>query len=92
MRQASCPACGEPARVKDVSVRARSVRTGRWSNWVNISGESDDAPDDMLAPVRGTGPVWTGRSDRYQLRLSRPAKGVRNGNSTCNSATRGSSA
>ena len=65
-----------PAKV-DVSVRARSVRTGRWSRWVDISGEAEDAPDDQLAPARATGPVWTGRSDRYQLRLSRPARGVR---------------
>ena len=59
-----------------VAVRARSVRTGRWSEWVTPGG-ADDAPDDMVAPLRGTGPVWTGRSDRYQLRLSRPARGVR---------------
>jgi hypothetical protein len=59
-----------------VQVRARSVRTGRWSAWVTPGG-ADDAPDDMLVPLRGTGPVWTGRSDRYQLRLSRPARGLR---------------
>ena len=27
-------------------------------------------------PCAAPGPVWTGRSDRYQLRLSRPARGV----------------
>jgi len=59
-----------------VAVRARSVRTGRWSEWVTPGG-ADDVPDDMLTALRGTGPVWTGRSDRYQLRLSRPARGLR---------------
>jgi hypothetical protein len=58
-----------------VDVRARSVRTGRWSGWVRADGGAD-APDGP-APLRGTGPVWTGRSDRYQLRLSGPARGVR---------------
>jgi len=62
-----------PAKVT-VDVRARSVRTGRWSGWVRAD-ESADAPDGAPA-LRGTGPVWTGRSDRYQLRLSRPAHGV----------------
>ena len=62
-----------PAKVT-VAVRARSVRTGRWSGWVRAD-ESADAPDGAPA-LRGTGPVWTGRSDRYQLRLSRPARGV----------------
>ena len=64
-----------PAKVT-VDVRARSVRTGRWSAWVRADGGAD-APDDLAAPMRGTGPVWTGRSDRYQLRLSAPARGVR---------------
>jgi len=63
-----------PPRVT-VDVRARSVRTGRWSAWVRAD-ESADAPDGRPA-VRGTGPVWTGRSDRYQLRFSRPARGVK---------------
>jgi N-acetylmuramoyl-L-alanine amidase len=64
-----------PAKVT-VDVRSRSVRTGRWSAWVRAD-EGEDAPDGLLAPVRSTGPVWTGRSDRYQLRLSGPARGLR---------------
>jgi N-acetylmuramoyl-L-alanine amidase-like protein len=64
-----------PAKVS-VDVRSHSARTGRWSPWVRADG-ADDAPDSPRAPFRGTGPVWTGRSDRYQLRLSGPARGVR---------------
>jgi hypothetical protein len=63
-----------PDRV-GVEVRARSVHTGHWSAWVQADA-ADDAPDGT-GPLRGSGPVWTGRSDRYQLRLSRPARGVR---------------
>jgi hypothetical protein len=64
-----------PAQVS-VDVRSRSVRTGRWSGWVRADG-ADDAPDSLRTPFRGTGPVWTGRSDRYQLRLSGPVRGLR---------------
>jgi hypothetical protein len=59
-----------------VDVRARSVRGGRWSGWVNADG-ADDAPDDLIAPLRGSAPVWTGRSDRYQLRFSGRVRGLR---------------
>jgi N-acetylmuramoyl-L-alanine amidase len=59
-----------------VDIRSRSVRTGRWSAWTNAYG-ADDAPDGLIAPFRGSAPVWTGRSDRYQLRLSAPVRGLR---------------
>jgi hypothetical protein len=62
-----------PAKVS-VDVRSRSQRTGRWSGWVRADG-ADDAPDGVT--LRSTAPVWTGRSDRYQLRLLGPAHGVR---------------
>jgi uncharacterized protein with LGFP repeats len=65
-----------PAEVK-VAVRVRRVRSGRWSRWLPAEEVADHAPDGSLGTVRGTGPVWTDRSDRYQLRLSRPARGLR---------------
>src|SRR4051812_30085222 len=59
-----------------VDVRSHSVRTGRWRAWTNADG-ADDAPDDLVVPFRGSAPAWTGRSDRYQLRLSAPGRGLR---------------
>jgi N-acetylmuramoyl-L-alanine amidase len=56
----------------DVWVRVR--RSGRWSRWVYVPHSH--------GPLRrrgeeGSDPVWAGGADAYQLRLSRPVRGLR---------------
>ncbi|MGI8633110.1 MAG: N-acetylmuramoyl-L-alanine amidase [Solirubrobacterales bacterium] len=62
---------GEP----DVQLRARR-RGGRWSRWVDAPGIGEHAPDGE-PPPRGVQPVWTGRADQFQLRMSRSVGGLR---------------
>jgi N-acetylmuramoyl-L-alanine amidase len=59
-----------------VDVRVR-VRTGRrWSRWVTAQS-AEDHGGDRGPPLRGTDPVWAGGADAFQLRLSRPVRGLR---------------
>jgi hypothetical protein len=55
-------------------LRARR-RGGRWTPWLPLHSGGDHAPDDAPA-AHGTDPVWTGRADEVELRLSRPLHGL----------------
>ena len=58
-------------------VWVRVLRDGRgWSRWVRADADPDHGPDGA-APVRGSDPVWAGGADAYQVRLSRPVRGLR---------------
>jgi len=49
---------------------------GSWTRWVRADADPDHRPD--RAPVRrGSDPVWAGGADHYQVRLSRPVRGLR---------------
>ena len=61
-----------------IELRAHSPN-GRWTRWVPVPGDTEDAPD----PGRGepmpqgySAPVWVGEADRVQYRLSRRVPGV----------------
>jgi hypothetical protein len=61
-----------------IELRARSP-DGRWTRWVPVPADTEDAPD----PGRGepmpqgySAPVWVGEADRVQYRLSRRVPGV----------------
>ncbi|HEY3018658.1 MAG TPA: N-acetylmuramoyl-L-alanine amidase, partial [Solirubrobacteraceae bacterium] len=55
-------------------LRARR-RGGRWTPWLPLHGAGDHGPDGD-APLGGTDPVWTGRADEVELRLSRALHGL----------------
>src|SRR3954452_22875684 len=55
-------------------LRARR-RGGRWTPWLPLHSGGDHAPDDAPA-AHGTDPVWTGRADEVELRLSRALHGL----------------
>jgi hypothetical protein len=64
-----------------IDLRARSLSGGRWSRWAP-AGADGDGPDPAEAKAAraalNTGePLWAGRSDAVQLRLSRPVTGLR---------------
>jgi N-acetylmuramoyl-L-alanine amidase len=61
-----------------IELRAHSP-DGRWTHWVPVPGDTEDAPD----PGRGepmpqgySAPVWVGEADRVQYRLSRRVPGM----------------
>ena len=49
-------------------------RGGRWTPWLPLHAGDDHAPDG--GANGGTDPVWTGRADEVELRLSRPLHGL----------------
>ena len=54
----------------------RARRRGEpWTPWLPLHGAGDHAPDGD-APGGGTDPVWTGRADEVELRLSRAVHGL----------------
>src|SRR5437764_4729517 len=55
-------------------LRARR-RGARWTPWLPLHSGGDHAPDHAPA-AHGTDPVWTGRADEVELRLSRPVHGL----------------
>jgi hypothetical protein len=62
---------------RPVTVRLRVRRDGgRWSRWVTAP-QADTTMVGRGARVRGTDPVWAGGADSFQLRLSRPVRGLR---------------
>src|SRR4051795_6108750 len=54
-------------------LRARR-RGGRWTPWLPLHSGGDHAPDG--GTNGGTDPVWTGRADEVELRLSRALHGL----------------
>jgi hypothetical protein len=64
----------DPA-VGDVTAEVRWRRGGAWSAWRSLAGDSDDAPDansvDAGPALRdGTAPLWVGRADGVQARVT----------------------
>jgi hypothetical protein len=55
-------------------LRARR-RDGRWTPWLPLHSGDDHAPDGA-ARTQGTDPVWFGRADLVEVRLSRPVHGL----------------
>jgi hypothetical protein len=53
------------------TVRLRVRRDGRWSRWVTAAGAEE------TTALHETDPVWAGGADAFQLRLSRPLRGLR---------------
>jgi hypothetical protein len=58
-----------------VAAEVRWRHNGTWSAWRSLAGDSDDAPDagspDAGASLRdGTAPLWVGRADGVQARVS----------------------
>jgi hypothetical protein len=58
-----------------IELRALRSDTKRWTEWFPVSHAHDHGPDDV-AIASATDPVWTGRSDAVQLRVSRPLHGL----------------
>ena len=62
-----------------IALRARLV-DGHWTKWTRVPSDSDDAPDAGSRERTASGfsaPVWTGRADRVQYKLSRRVPGLR---------------
>jgi hypothetical protein len=64
----------DPA-VGDVSVEVQWRQGSRWSSWRGLGDQSDDVPDagsrDLGPQLRdGTEPLWVGRADGVQARLT----------------------
>jgi N-acetylmuramoyl-L-alanine amidase len=57
-----------------IELRARR-RSGRWTQWLPVGHAHDHGPD-AVAPASATDPVWTGRAEEVELRLSRPLRGL----------------
>src|SRR3954471_1202031 len=55
-------------------LRARR-RSGRWTPWLPLPHAGDHGPDGG-ARTGATDPIWTGRADEVELRLSRPLAGL----------------
>ncbi|RMI37293.1 N-acetylmuramoyl-L-alanine amidase [Streptomyces triticirhizae] len=59
-----------------VEVRARSVETGDWSEWIELEADPEHAPDaesvaaEGRQPRGGTAPRWVGASDGVQARVA----------------------
>jgi 5-hydroxyisourate hydrolase-like protein (transthyretin family) len=57
-----------------VELRARR-RGGRWTEWLPVGHAHDHGPDATPANA-ATDPVWTGRADEVELRLSHGVRGL----------------
>jgi hypothetical protein len=66
--------------VPSVWLRVRRA-AHRWTRWVRLPGEPDGAPDPGSREARRahgeSSPVWVGKADYVQYRLSRPVPGLR---------------
>ena len=60
----------------DAELRARRSG-GPWGAWAPLGHAHDHAPDAHALRHGATDPVWTGRADEVQVRLSRPLHGLR---------------
>jgi hypothetical protein len=58
-----------------IELRARRSDTKRWTDWFPVAHAHDHGPDDV-AIASATDPVWTGRSDAVELRVSRRLHGL----------------
>ncbi|WP_377271057.1 peptidoglycan recognition protein [Peterkaempfera sp. SMS 1(5)a] len=65
-----------------VRIRIRDRRTGSWSDWKQVTGASDDAPDVGSAERDGPGargataPFWAGPSDGIQVQAAPGPSGL----------------
>ena len=71
----------DPA-VGTVEAQVRWRSSGSWSAWRSLAGDSDDAPDagsrDAGPALRdGTAPLWVGRADGVQVRVTSAGIGPR---------------
>ena len=57
-----------------IELRARR-RGGRWTDWLPVGHAHDHGPDATPANA-ATDPVWTGRADEVELRLSHGVRGL----------------
>lgn len=57
-----------------IELRARR-RGGRWTEWLSVGHAHDHGPD-ATPPNAATDPVWTGRADEVELRLSHAVRGL----------------
>src|SRR4051812_16005621 len=67
----------DPA-VEAVTAAGRWRASGEWSAWRTLSGDRDDVPDagsvDVTPALRdGTAPLWVGRADGVQVRVTTAA-------------------
>ncbi len=60
----------------DLDAEIRFRRGGRWSRWMALGSIGEHAPDGERAPS-ATAPLWVGRAQAFQLRLSRRPRGLR---------------
>jgi hypothetical protein len=61
------------AKIDSLSFRVRRAR-GRWSRWVAVSADGDDAPDrgsrEDRRALRNSNPLWAGEADEVQVALT----------------------
>jgi hypothetical protein len=58
-----------------IELRALRSDTKRWTDWFPVAHAHDHGPDDV-AIASATDPVWVGRSEAVELRVSRPLHGL----------------
>src|SRR5919198_5121898 len=63
----------------DVRIQVRTRRAGRaWTRWIELNPGGAHGPDGAHEPGRlVTDPVWCGGADAFQVRSSRPLRGMR---------------
>ena len=60
----------------EVEIRVRVAGSGAWSEWQRLETDTDSREDDPIAGARGgTEPLWVGRSDGVQVRVTGPSAG-----------------
>jgi hypothetical protein len=58
-----------------IELRGLRSDTQRWTDWFPVAHAHDHGPDDV-AIASATDPVWVGRCEAVQLRVSRPLHGL----------------